>query len=406
VTQLRNYQRDAVAAVRAEWNTGTRAVLLVAPTGAGKTVLGEELSSDCGPVLWVAHRRELVTQTVRRLAQRFGSRNVGAIMTGEPLAQRARMQVGTVQTLLARGSFPEAERLVLDEAHHYPATEWSAVAERYKKAQILGLTATPQRDDGTPLGDVFDGMVVAANYSELVRDGHLVPARVLQPARHLGNDIAQDPLTAWAEHSEGAQTFVFCARVAIAHELAQRFRDAGVIAETVEADTPKRERDRIIERFRAGRVKVLTNVFALTEGIDIPEARCVMLMRSFAFVGAYLQAVGRVLRPAKGKPDAIVIDLVGGTLKHGLPTRDRAYSLDGRPISGEGERPEGERSEFEQRVVGVPLRVAAEGSHVERAAPVALALEQEHRVEFEAAARAAPASFARMRRVELFGRST
>jgi len=370
---LRPYQERAIADVQGAWETA-RSVCLVAPTGAGKTRMGEELVSDpAARVVWVAHRRELIQQAADRLRERFGTSAVGVIMPGKYESPTARIQVATIQTLLARSKRPPATHLVLDEAHHYVATEWTQIAEGYQRAKVVGLTATPERGDGEPLGDVFERLVVAASYSELVADKFLVPARVHRPKVSLGSDLAQDPLAAWLKCAEGSRTFVFCARVAIATDLAQRFRDAGVPAATVEANTPKAERDDILKRFRRGTLRVLTNVNALTEGVDVPEARTVVLARAFGHVGGYLQAVGRVLRAAEGKPDAILVDLTGCSIAHGLPTADRTYSLRGRAISGGVEVGGSARAPFAQTVKGLELEMVARGALVDMDAPVLVA---------------------------------
>jgi len=197
--------------------------------------------------------------------------------------------------------------------------------------------------------------VVAAQYSELIADGFLVPARVFQPPMNLGNDLAQDPLDAWIHYAEGSRTFAFCGRVDVGYGWAQRFRDSGFATQVVEAETPTRERDDHLAAFERGVVRVLWNCFALTEGVDVPEARCALLARTFGHVGGYLQACGRVLRIAEGKPDAIIVDLCGATLRHGLPTDDRVYSLTGRAISGGMNHGGGGPGEFVQSVRGLPL---------------------------------------------------
>ncbi len=335
--ELRDYQVRAVDGVHAEWTAGRRAVCLVSPTGSGKTRLGEEFVYRARAakerVLWIAHRRELLKQAAARLALTFSPFDIGIIAPGEEFNPAAEIQIATVQTLLARDHRPDASLLVWDECHHVAADEWREVFNHYSRARALGLTATPERQDGKPLGDMFDGLVVAATYSELIKSGHLVPCRVYQPPEAMGgNELARDPLEAWQRYADGSQTFVFCASVEGAYELAKRFGAEGVAAETVEAKTKKCERDEILGRFAGGRTTVLTSVFALTEGIDIPTARCAVLARGCGHVGPYLQMVGRVLRPAPGKADAILIDLTGATLVHGLPTEDREYGLDGSGI--------------------------------------------------------------------------
>jgi superfamily II DNA or RNA helicase len=363
VSTLRDYQRRAIESVHAHWSDGGRAVCLVAPTGAGKTRMGEELIDCPEPVVWVAHRRELIQQTSKRLAARFGAGAVGVIMPGEYAKPRARVQVATVQTLLAREVRPLAGRLVLDEAHHYAAEDWRALADAYGSVPTLGLTATPERQDGKPLGDIFGRLVVSASYSDLIAGGYLVPARVHRPDATLGNDLAQDPVTAWRLYSEGSRAFVFCGRVYDAYAWAQKFRDAGVVAAVVEAGTARGERDEALARFAAGKVRVIVNVNTMTEGVDVPEARTIVLARAFGHVGGYLQAVGRALRPAKDKPDMILIDLTGTSRRHGLPTDDRVYSLDGSAISATGpERGGGGVAEWSQEIRGVELRMVARGA--------------------------------------------
>lgn len=361
--ELRKYQGAATDRVRDEWASGHDSVCLVAPTGSGKTRMGEELISDATSVVWVAPRREIVKQTAERLARRFGASNVGMLMGGHTDERRKRVLVATIQSLASlEGTFPT--HLVLDESHHYVADDWLRIIRRHAGLRTLGLTATPERQDGTPLGDIFTSLVVAANYSELINGGFLVPVRAYRPTTCLGNDLAQDPVDSWLSLSEGSRAFVFCPRVEIAEATAQRFRDVGVIAATIEAETPSRERDRILTDFRRGRIKVITNVNTMTEGVDVPEARTVILAKAYGHAGAFMQACGRVLRTANGKEDAIMIDLTGASIRHGLPTDDREYSLSGRAISGAEfpERGDREAPEFSQEVRGVDLSLVARGS--------------------------------------------
>lgn len=367
--RLRGYQSRTVADVEVAWTDGARSVLVVAATGSGKTEIGAALVGS-RRTLWVAHQRELVKQAAKRLRERIGS--VGIIMPGEHETPSARIQCGTVQTLVARGVVLDVDLVVLDEAHHYLAEHWRALLDAFPNAKLLGLTATPERKDGEPLGDIFEQLVVAAKYSELLAGGWLVPARVLQPPKNLGNDLAIDPVTAWAEHSEGSRAFSFHPLVEIAEHWAKQFRDHGVNAQTIHAETPTRDRDQALTDFRAGRVLVIPNVNTMTEGIDVPEARAVLLGRAFGHVGAYLQAVGRVLRPAEDKPDAIVIDLTGATIRHGMPDQDRVYSLKGRAISGGSNNGGGGPGDLTQEILGTGLRVAKPGAPERTAQPVKL----------------------------------
>jgi DNA repair protein RadD len=328
--QPREYQARALEGIDRAWKTD-RACCLVAPTGSGKTFMSVRASVPRGRVLWVAHRTELVSQGYRALHAELGDGlGMGVIAPGYQFKPEARIQVGTVHTLLARAPSLSPDVIVLDEAHHYVAEEWAQLIERFPEARILGPTATPQRGDGRPLGDMFTKLVVAAQYSELIELGFLCDAVVYQPPKHLGSELANDPVAAWVKYSRGMQGFAFMSSVKIARALADKFLEAGISAACIDAKTPKIERKKTIERFEAGEITVITNVDTMTEGVDVPAAGCVMLARAYHSEGAMVQASGRALRPHASKQYAVFIDLTGCTIVHGHPIIDRIYSLDGK----------------------------------------------------------------------------
>lgn len=222
-----------------------------------------------------------------------------------------------------------ANGVLVHNCHHYVLDNyWSSFLERYPRTPRAGFTATPQRSDGRPLGDMFTDLIVGAQYSELIDQGFIVPAKVFQPARGYNVSkrfaLALDPIEALARYGRG-QAFGFAPSVKLAREYAARSDRYA----SIDGKVPKSERRRIIDAFRAGSLDVLWNYNVLTEGVDIPSAETVILGRAFSHVSAYMQAVGRVLRSAEGKEYAIVIDLGGVTHIHGFPTDDRVYSLDG-----------------------------------------------------------------------------
>jgi DNA repair protein RadD len=375
--QSRRYQERAIGAVETEWSQGARSVLLVAPTAAGKTYLATRLMKR-RRTLWVAHRRELVRQAAQDLRELFGAENVGLVMAGEATTPSAPIQVGTVHSLLAAGLLYDAELVVFDEAHHFVAEYFRLLVAAYPRALILGLTATPERADGKPLGDIFERMVVAAHYSELLAGGYIVPVRVFRPERYIGSDLAQEPVDAWLQHGENGLTFAFFSRVAEALRARDRWRSRGVKAENIECATATSWRDMALEMFSMRAVTVLTSVDTLTEGVNVPEARVAVSCRAFDHVAGMLQAFGRVLRASPGKADAIIIDLTGATWRHGLPTDDREYSLTGRAISTREGPPrviEEERMMFSQEVIGLPLIMTSTRAHTERASPAPQARE-------------------------------
>lgn len=318
--------------------TRSRRVCVVAPTGWGKTVLASALceraigSSKPMRVLFLAHRKELIHQAASRLRSGL-PQLVGEIHPTAPDCPSCPVQVASIQTLLARDKRPPAELVIWDECHHVPSDTYTQLLSCYPSAFVVGLTATPERSDGRPLGDMFAEMVVATKYSELIAAGHLVDCKVYQPSELLGtNEVAQDPVKAYRELADGRLSFAFAPRIERCEELAEQFRDVGIESGVVSAGMAAGDREQMLRRFRRGEIRILWSVYALTEGVDVPEASAIILARGCGHAGMYLQMCGRVLRPFPGKDHALLIDLCGATLLHGLPTEDREYSLEGEAI--------------------------------------------------------------------------
>ena len=183
--ELRPYQREVIAQINAALE---RRIMLVAPTGSGKTVIASDLI-HCAidrHVLFLAHRRELIRQTRDHLAA-FGV-TAGIILAGESMDRMRGVQVASVQTLHSRcirGSqdLPPANIVFVDEAHHCPARSYRTIIERYPAAKIIGMTATPCRRDGHGLGGIFERMVECPQISDLIKLGYLVPTKVFAPSK-------------------------------------------------------------------------------------------------------------------------------------------------------------------------------------------------------------------------------
>lgn len=354
--KLRPDQHRARELVRDQYRAGKRAVVLVAPTGAGKTVVSSSMMVDAGargtPTLYLTDRRELLAQTVVTLA-RFGVaavRVIAAAGAAESICARlvelnlptriaddAPITVASIPTLAGarwRDRLPAADFVIIDECHHALAQKtWRHLARVYASAHLLGVTATPFRSDDQGLGDVFDSLVVGASVRELTELGHLVPLRAWSPPEPLGGGrLAMSPLEAYQRFARGRRAIVFANGRAHAAAIADDLR-AGVPAGHVDGAMPASKRDAILAAWRRGEMRVVCNHGVLVEGFDDPEVAVCILARRFGSTGAFLQAVGRVLRPHPGKTHATLIDLCGSVLVHGLPDLPRTYSLDGRAIS-------------------------------------------------------------------------
>lgn len=335
--QLRPYQLAAIEACRQHIAAGKRAPLVVSPTGSGKSTMGSAIAAghiaQGGRVLWLAHRRELLDQAAETL-ERFGL-TVGIISptAGRRVNPFSRCQVASIQTLRAREQAPEATLVVFDEARHHVASDWGVLARSYGGAIRIGLDATPQRADGVGLGDLFDSIVVAATIRELTEAGHLVACEVVGPPSPLrAGQIARSPVDAYREHAQGRQTVVFAAHLKAAAHHACEFREAGIACAVISGDMQPFARAKALADFEAGRLTVVITVGVLVEGWDSPRTSCAILARGCGSASAFLQMVGRILRPAPGKRDALLLDLRGVTHVHGRPDEDREYSLDGTGI--------------------------------------------------------------------------
>ena len=325
--------QERVIAETGEAFRSVRSVLLQLPTGAGKTHVASHLLAGAvrrgRRCVFAAHLDALIGDTVSRL--RAAGIHTGRVQAGELADPTAPVQVCSLQTIHARGEAPPGEFLILDEAHRAAAPTVRGVLERYPSAKLLGLTATPERGDGAPLGDVFQAMVCGPTTRELQELGLLVPCDVVRPPKAL-DGLAMEPLDALREYGAGRPTVVFCKTVQAARDLACQADRAGFHAACVDGDMEADERRRILAAFSSGELDVITNCMVLTEGWNAPRAEVCILARGCSHDGTYLQMVGRVLRAHPGKSRALLVDLPGVVHRHGLPDEPRTYSLHGRGI--------------------------------------------------------------------------
>lgn len=178
---LRPYQERVMDDLRDAFRQGNRAPLLVLPTGGGKTIIFSHIAATAAgrgrQVLILVHRRELITQASRKLTA-VGVEH-GIIAAGMPGSDHP-VQVASVQTLARRLRCIEWKPtlIIIDEAHHATAGQWSQVLEHWPEAYRLGVTATPCRLDGRGLRDAFDVMVKGPSMADLIFAGYLTGARI------------------------------------------------------------------------------------------------------------------------------------------------------------------------------------------------------------------------------------
>jgi DNA repair protein RadD len=356
---LRPYQSDVVGKFERTVAAGQKRIILTAPTGSGKTEIAAEIIKRAvahhQTVLVLAHRREIIGQTSRKLYA-HGIRH-GIIQSGleKLLRPFEAVQIASIQTLHARAvrsnamPLPPANLLIIDESHHCPANTYSKIIESYPDAVLLGLTATPCRGDGRGLGGIFSTMIECPQVATLIEQGYLVKTRIYAPVDpdlrgvhtvagdYVENQLADrmdrakligDIVTHWFKYGERRKTVVFACSVGHGVHIRDEFIRAGVRAEHLDGSTPKADRDAILARLASGDTELVANCLVLTEGFDLPDLGCCILARPTKKMGLYRQMLGRVLRPADGKPDAIVLDHSGAVFRHGLPEDHVEWSLD------------------------------------------------------------------------------
>lgn len=357
---LREDQED----VRAKLRIALRShgsVLAYAPTGFGKTVLSSALIRlifDAGKrVIFCVHRLALVKQTHVTL-DGFNIPH-SYIVSGMHHNPYHRVFVASIDTLKNRlGKIP-ADYLFIDEAHLSASEGWAKVVAHYKSTgtKVIGLSGSPVRLDGKPLGSVWDTMVMGPTPRWLIDNRHLSKYRAFSPA---GIDVSGlkpkngaynaeqiDELLAgkavmagavrhWRGLAEGKRTIAFAPSIKRAHELAAEFNANGFRFVALEGETPQMVREAAFRDLADRQLDGLINVNLFSEGFDMSAQvgrdvpiECVLDMYPTNSLARHLQKHGRGLR--KKDDPAILIDLVGGFRRDdlGLPDEDREWSLEG-----------------------------------------------------------------------------
>lgn len=333
---LRPYQHALVERVSEAFARGAGTVCMQLGTGGGKTATASTLLARAVAkgyrAAFVAHLDTLVEDTHARVTA--AGIPAGYVQAGRPRTPDAPVQVCSTATLHARGEAPPADFVIVDECHRVMGPSVRALLERYPHASILGLTATPQRGDGQPLGDVFAELICGPSNRWLTERKFLVPCDVFAWGSEPTRELAKDPVDAYRDHARDKRAIVFAETVAHAKDLVARYNDVGFPAELLLGETSRSERQAVRGRVERGETLVLVGVGVFVEGFDLPAIEVVILARSMGVTCAFLQSIGRGLRPSPstGKTRCTVLDLRGSVFLHGLPDEERVWSLDGTAV--------------------------------------------------------------------------
>ena len=343
--QLRPYQERAIEAINNEWDEGHKNTLLVLPTGTGKTVVFskvvEEKVKNGKRALILAHRGELLEQASSKLKMASGLdsalEKANFTSVGSPLL----VTVASVQTLSQEKrlmQFPPDyfNTIVVDEAHHCMSDTYQRILKYFESANVLGVTATPDRADQRNLGQFFDSKAYEYTMNQAVRDGYLCPVKAQMIPLELNisnvgisngdyavgeigsalepylNQIALEMLN----YCKGRKTVVFLPLVKTSQAFCELLNVHGLKA--VEVNGNSKNREQILKDFENGEYDVLCNSMLLTEGWDSPGVDCIVVLRPTKVRSLYQQMVGRGMRLAPDKKELLLLDFLWMTERHDL----------------------------------------------------------------------------------------
>lgn len=338
------YQQGLIDKARISLSKGNKSVLIVSPAGSGKSVIIAEISrlaiNKGGHVMFMVHRKELVEQ----IKETF-------IKDEIDLSHTTIMTVGRIKNRL--GKLKKPTLIITDETHHSLAKTYRTIYEYYHDVPRIGFSATPWRLSGKGLKDVYEDMVVGPQVQWLIDHHYLAPFKMYgfqcdtsDLKRSSTGDFTKqsmdemakktihgDIVNNWKKLANGKKTIIYCHAIWFSKQVAEWFNQAGIPAEHADSKTPAKERDAIMEKFRQGKIKILCNVDLVSEGFNVPDCSCVIMLRPTESLVLYIQQSMRSMRYVKGK-EAVIIDQVENYKRFGLPNADRQWSLEDREKKG------------------------------------------------------------------------
>ena len=352
------HQQDMLERLRVEREIrGHHENLLVAATGTGKTVMAaldyrgmrDKLGGRLPRLLFVAHRKEILRQSLRTYQEVLGDASFGELLHNGREPRDWNHVFASVQSLnlqrLERLDPGHFDVIVIDEFHHAEATTYRRVLKHFKPTELLGLTATPERMDGANVQDIeiqgkkiFDGRIAAE-----MRLWEALEADLLCPFHYFGvpdgtdltqlnwraGNYDQDELSevytadngpalivlkqveAKISHPSAMRALGFCVDKKHARFMAKKFIEAGFKAASLDSDSPPAERERTLDDLKKGKIQVIFSVDLFNEGLDIPDVDTLLLLRPTNSATVFLQQLGRGLRRTPNKPVLTVLDFIG-----------------------------------------------------------------------------------------------
>lgn len=361
---LRKHQIDAKNAILRAWDSYD-SVMLQMPTGTGKTYLFTSIIKDLIAfyksqkreinILIVAHRLELLDQIAGSL-KNYGI-PCGFIQGTREQHLWQRVQVGSILSLISERNEMNVRRckfdyIIVDEAHHTLADSYKRLFDMFPEAKKLGVTATPWRMNHESFTSMYQTLITTPQVKwfiqqHLLSDFDYVSVKPDSNIQKLVNsidvaatgDFVNDALAdafdnqrirsklydSFHKYASDRKGIVYAINKQHARNIAELYSSKGYVSVNIDCDTPKEERERLINEFKAGNIQVLVNVELFTEGFDCPDVSFIQLARPTRSLALYLQQVGRGLRITEGKEKTIFIDNVGLYNYFGLPDANRKW---------------------------------------------------------------------------------
>lgn len=343
--ELRPYQQEARESIQKEWENGNKKTLLVLPTGCGKTIVFSKVIEDRvrkgERVLVLAHRSELLEQASDKLKQSTGLNTATEKAEETSIGSWFRVVVGSVQTLqrdkrLRKFAKDHFDTIVVDEAHHCISDGYQRVLGHFDQANVLGVTATPDRGDMRNLGTYFESLAYEYTLPKAIKEGYLSKIKALtipltldlsgvgtQAGDFKSSDLssALDPYLyqiadEMAKQCQDRKTVVFLPLVKTSQKFRDILNERGFKAAEVNGES--KDRAEVLKDFEDGKYNVLCNSMLLTEGWDCPSVDCVVVLRPTKVRALYSQMVGRGTRLFPGKEELLLLDFLWHTERHDL----------------------------------------------------------------------------------------
>jgi superfamily II DNA or RNA helicase/HKD family nuclease len=350
------FQERILDALEAERTThGRKRNLVVAATGTGKTVVAAfdfkrffESKQRQARLLFVAHRKEILEQSIDMFRGILRITDFGQLLVGPHVATRFDHLFCSVETLSKRRLWEQLGKsfydfIIIDEVHHGPSASYRAIFEKFEPEILLGLTATPERMDGASVAADFGNRFAAE-----IRLPEALEEKLLCPFHYFGVadpvslasdefwrngkydvtalenvytgahslalqrlDVVVNSLLRYEPDLERVRGIGFCVSVSHAEYMAEKFNERGIVSAVLVGDTNKTERPKLLNDFRAGKIRFLFTRDVLNEGLDVPNINTVLFLRPTDSLTVFLQQLGRGLRKDPEKDSLTVLDFVG-----------------------------------------------------------------------------------------------